>query len=150
MKIETKCQRVDGNLRALSAGCRSERAPGGRVSPQATFRWWVAVAMTAVTAVAVEITLPIETSRLVESPLPGYALTVAHCYTCHSTEYVRFQPSSSPRAYWKATVTKMQKTFGAPIPDEVVEPITDYLVKTYGAERAPASGPQKDRTAPGK
>ena len=67
------------------------------------------------------------------------ALAVSLCYTCHSTEYMRYQPTTSPRAYWKATVTKMQKTFGAPIPDDVVEPITDYLVKTYGAERASAS-----------
>jgi len=83
---------------------------------------------------ALEIKLPEEKARLIESPLPGYNLAVAQCFTCHSTDYVRMQPPSSA-AYWKAAVVKMQKTFGAPIPDEAVEPIADYLAKTYGAER---------------
>lgn len=97
---------------------------------------------------ALEIKLPEETSRLVESPLPGYTLATTFCYTCHSTEYMLYQPTTSPRAYWKATVTKMQKTFGAPIPDEAVDPIADYLVKTYGAERAPL--PEKRPAESGK
>ena len=50
---------------------------------------------------------------------------------------MRYQPVSA-RPYWQATVTKMQKTFGAPIPDAAVAPIVEYLVKTYGAERTPA------------
>jgi len=101
-------------------------------------------------AAPLEITLPAETARLEESPLPGYALATAMCYTCHSADYSRVQPVSS-RAYWKATVTKMQKTFGAPIPDEAVEPIVEYLVKTYGTERpsAPAA-PAKTGATPKK
>lgn len=91
---------------------------------------------------ALEIKLPEEKTRLLESPLPGYALAQAHCYTCHSTEYMRYQPVSA-RPYWQATVTKMQKTFGAPIPDAAVAPIVEYLVKTYGAERALAPAPGK-------
>ena len=85
-------------------------------------------------AAPLEIKLPEETARLIESPLPGYKLAVAQCATCHSADYIKMQPTSS-RAYWKSSVTKMQKTFGAPIPDETVEPIADYLVKTYGNER---------------
>lgn len=85
-------------------------------------------------AVALEITLPVETARLIESPLPGYALATGMCYTCHSVDYFKMQPTSS-RTYWQATVTKMQKTFGAPVPDEAIPPIVDYLVKTYGAEK---------------
>ena len=102
------------------------------------------IGVVAAAAAPLEITLPAEPGRLLESPLPGYALATGFCYTCHSTEYVNTQPVSS-RAYWKATVTKMQKTFGAPIPDEAVEPIVDYLVKTYGAERSgtPPAGPAK-------
>ena len=86
-------------------------------------------------AAPVNYVLPEEKARLAESPLPGYALATTLCYTCHSVDYVKAQPVSA-RTYWKATVVKMQKTFGAPIPDEAVEPLTDYLVKTYGAERA--------------
>lgn len=90
----------------------------------------------AAAAAPVEIKLPEETVRLIESPLPGYQLAVAQCATCHSADYVNAQPTSS-RAYWKSAVVKMQKTFGAPIPEEMVEPIVDYLVKTYGNERPP-------------
>ena len=104
-------------------------------------------AAAAINLVAVEIKLPDETARLAESSLPGYALTTALCYTCHATEYVLYQPTSA-RTYWKATVVKMQKTFGAPIPDDAVEPITDYLVKTYGAERT--STPAKQPVSAGK
>ncbi len=85
------------------------------------------------------IVLPPEKAQLVESPLPGYALANAFCFTCHSVDYLRTQPPATPRAWWKTSVVKMQKTFGAPIPDSAVEPLVDYLVKTYGAERAPAT-----------
>ena len=85
---------------------------------------------------AAEIKLPEETARLTESPLPGYALATTHCYTCHSTDYVRYQPQTNTRATWKASVIKMQKTFAAPIPDTAVDAIAEYLAKTYGAERA--------------
>lgn len=94
-----------------------------------------ATAGLALGAAAAEITLPPETARLVESPLPGYALATTHCYTCHSTDYVRMQPPGMTRVAWKASVVKMQKTFGAPIPDSAVDAIAEYLVRTYGAER---------------
>lgn len=88
---------------------------------------------------AIEITLPAEKLRLADSPLPGATLAAAFCYMCHSAEYSLYQPPTSPRTYWKNTVIKMQKTFGAPIPDDAIDPLTDYLVKTYGAERPTAS-----------
>jgi cytochrome c5 len=86
-------------------------------------------------ALALDISLPMETAAYKESTLPGYALTQQHCMTCHSAQYVQTQPSTSPRAYWDATVKKMKKPFGAPIPDQDIPLIVDYLVKTYGAER---------------
>lgn len=88
---------------------------------------------------AAEITLPAETARFAESPLPGYALATAMCQTCHSADYTHMQPTNLPRTYWKSAVVKMQKTFGAPLPDDAIEPIADYLVKTYGAERPGAA-----------
>lgn len=108
------------------------------------------VAAAGISAVrALEVKLPEETARLVESPLPGYMLATSLCYTCHSVEYLRTQPPSS-RTYWQATVVKMQKTFGAPIPDASVEPIVDYLARTYGTERGagPVSAPAKSPGAP--
>ena len=111
-----------------------------------TERWWIATLTFALlfglgAARAIEITLPEEKARLAESSLPGYALASALCYTCHSVDYIRYQPPASPRAYWKTQVVKMQKTFGAPIPDAALEPIIDYLVKTYGAERGAVVAP---------
>lgn len=84
-----------------------------------------------------EITLPEEKASYIESPLPGCQLATTLCLTCHSADYVRTQPVL-PRTFWKAVVTKMQKTFGAPIPDAALEPIIDYLAKTYGTDRPPA------------
>lgn len=104
----------------------------------------LAVATGAVAA-PVRIELPQETARLVESPLPGYALAQAMCLTCHSAEYLLYQPPTAPRAYWQATLTKMQKTFGAPLPDEMVPSILEYLVRTYGADREGA--PPKNGSA---
>jgi len=96
--------------------------------------WLVILPGRAASDKPVEITLPVETARLAESPLPGYALAIGLCSTCHSAEYVQYQPNSN-RAYWWAATVKMQKVFGAPIPDAAIEPIADYLVKTYGMER---------------
>jgi hypothetical protein len=153
MKNVLQSLKVDGDLRAPSGSVRIKNAPGGRVPPRIKCRWVALVAISALSARAIEITLPPETAKLAESPLPGYPLAVASCATCHSMDYVKMQPTSS-RAYWKASVTKMQKTFGAPIPEEMVEPIVDYLVKTYGSERsavAPAGSAQsKTKVTPAK
>ncbi len=92
-------------------------------------------------AMALEIKLPQETASYKASSLPGYNLALQNCMTCHSAQYVATQPSSSSRAYWEATVKKMKKPFGAPLKDEDMPAIVDYLVKTYGAEQAEAAAP---------
>ena len=89
------------------------------------------------------ITLPRETAAYRASDLPGYQLVQRHCVGCHSAHYVSMQPPSSGRAYWDATVRKMKKPFGAAFPDEDIAAMVDYLVKTYGAERAVAAAPKK-------
>lgn len=90
-------------------------------------------------AAALEIQLPSETATYQPSELPGYAAAQANCLTCHSAQYVISQPPGSPRAYWDATVHKMKKVFGAPLRDEDLPAIVDYLTKTYGAERGAAT-----------
>jgi sulfite dehydrogenase len=87
-------------------------------------------------AAAQESKMPPETAAYRASDLPGYALAQRHCLMCHSAHYVTTQPPTSSRAYWDATVTKMKKPFGAPFPDEDIPALVDYLVRTYGAERA--------------
>lgn len=88
-----------------------------------------------VTASALDINLPPETAAYQASPLPGFKVVRQNCLICHSAQYVQYQPPSSPRGYWEATVIKMKKTFGAPFADGDVPLMVDYLVKTYGAER---------------
>ena len=90
----------------------------------------------AASAYALKIELPQETAAF--RPGPHLELVNARCLICHSADYISTQPPNLSRATWAALVTKMKKVFGAPIADDEVELLTDYLVKTYGNEAAPA------------
>lgn len=83
-------------------------------------------------AMALEVKLPPETAMYKPSDLPGYQLAQQNCLICHSAQYVQSQPPGSPRKYWEATVKKMKAPFGAPLKDEDIAPIVDYLTKVYG------------------
>ena len=77
----------------------------------------------------VTITLPVEVAALRQGP--GVELAAANCMTCHSAEYINTQPSLT-RTAWKASVDKMRAKFGAPIPEDQVEKLADYLAAAYG------------------
>jgi cytochrome c5 len=62
---------------------------------------------------------------------PGRDKVSAFCGICHGTEYIPMQPKLS-KAQWTATVMKMIKTFGAPVPQEDVDKIINYLATAYG------------------
>jgi sulfite dehydrogenase len=62
---------------------------------------------------------------------PGAELVQANCIMCHSHEYITTQPAFT-REQWKASVAKMQAKYGAPIVPEAVDPLLDYLVRSYG------------------
>ena len=62
---------------------------------------------------------------------PGAALAQANCIMCHSHEYITTQPAFT-RDQWKASVTKMQQKYGAPLAPEAVDALLDYLAKAYG------------------
>ena len=81
------------------------------------------------------IQLPPDGATLKESALPGYAKAQASCVACHSAEYMRYQPPSAARPYWDAMVKRMKTVFKAPVPDEDIPLIVEYLVKTYGNEQ---------------
>ena len=98
----------------------------------------LAAALLAVLAAPIaarDIQLPPDTVQLTPSPLPGYAKAQANCTMCHSAEYMRYQPPSAARPYWDAMVHRMKAVFKAPIADEDMPEIVDYLAKTYGAEQ---------------
>jgi hypothetical protein len=85
-------------------------------------------------AAGLKIDLPTETAVLKQGP--GFELTNTQCSICHSAEYIISQPRGKPLAFWKAEVEKMKKAYGAPIPDDDIQPVADYLTRNYGAEAA--------------
>ena len=68
-------------------------------------------------------------------PGPGQAALNAGCVFCHTTRYISMQPNFT-RKTWTDEVTKMRKTYGAPVSDEQAEQIVNYLVSIRGAEPA--------------
>jgi mono/diheme cytochrome c family protein len=86
-------------------------------------------------AVTKIIQIPADSVQLTPSPLPGYAKAQANCVACHSAEYMLYQPATAPRGYWENMVKRMKAVFKAPVADEDMPVIIDYLVKTYGAEQ---------------
>ncbi len=62
---------------------------------------------------------------------PGKATVMSTCTICHTQRYVLMQPAF-PRKTWIAEVEKMKKAYGAPVLDEQVEPIVNYLVSIRG------------------
>ena len=81
------------------------------------------------------IDLPPDGVQLKPSALPGYAKAQAICTACHSAEYLQYQPASAPRAYWDAMAKRMKLVFKAPVADDDIPLIVDYLAKTYGNEQ---------------
>jgi sulfite dehydrogenase (cytochrome) subunit B len=84
----------------------------------------------ALPAAALSVELPSGNERL--KPVSGSELATAQCTACHSIDYISTQPPGKPLAFWKAEVEKMKKVYGAPIPDEQIEPIAQYLTRAYG------------------
>ena len=89
-------------------------------------------AWTADAADAVAITLPPDQGSL--APGPGMELAQRACQMCHSTDYITTQPRGG-EAQWRGVVTKMIKVYGAPIPEDEVPAIVEYLTHHYGAAR---------------
>lgn len=78
------------------------------------------------------IQLPQETAVLKTSALPGYQIALQKCSICHSADYINLQPPHKNLQQWRAEVSKMQHAYGAPVTDEEVQLISEYLAETYG------------------
>ena len=63
----------------------------------------------------------------------GRQEVLIYCNTCHSPRYVTMQPPLAA-ATWEAEMTKMNKTFGAAIPEDVSKKILSYLQTHYTPE----------------
>jgi mono/diheme cytochrome c family protein len=64
-------------------------------------------------------------------PGPGVEVAQSNCASCHSTDYINFQPPKKGQAFWEAEVRKMIKVYRAPIDEKDAKAIADYLAKTY-------------------
>jgi mono/diheme cytochrome c family protein len=73
--------------------------------------------------------LPEEMAAL--KPGPGIEAAQSNCVACHSADYIAMQPPKKGKAFWEAEVTKMIKTYGAPINEADAKVIADYLAQTY-------------------
>jgi sulfite dehydrogenase (cytochrome) subunit B len=63
---------------------------------------------------------------------PGLDKVEGNCGACHSLDYIRMNSPFLNATGWNAEVTKMIKTYGAPIADADAQAIADYLAKNYG------------------
>ena len=68
------------------------------------------------------------------APGPNLDLVQQNCVACHSTDYISTQPRPlpNPRGFWQAEVAKMKSVYGAPIAQEDIGKIVDYLAEAYG------------------
>src|SRR5688500_2367817 len=82
-------------------------------------------------AAEVSITLPPETAALKNGA--GLETAQTSCLLCHSVDYISTQPKM-PRKFWEASVKKMREKYGAPIPEDSMPALLDYLVGTYGVK----------------
>ena len=67
------------------------------------------------------------------APGDGLQDVQIYCNTCHSPRYITMQPPL-PAATWEAEVNKMNKTFGAAIPDDATQKIILYLQAHYAPD----------------
>ena len=67
------------------------------------------------------------------APGDGLQEVRIYCNTCHTPRYITMQPPL-PAATWEAEVNKMNKAFGANIPDEESRKIVAYLQAHYATD----------------
>lgn len=87
------------------------------------------------------------------APGEGRELFVARCSVCHSIDYIEMHSRFGTRALWEASVAKMRNAFKAPIADDEVRRLVDYLERNYGPTRVqrttPSSSMSNTSVAPG-
>ena len=107
-------------------------------------RFALCAVATAAAAWTALVSLPARAATLapVSVQLPGSARLFSgagagaansHCLTCHSAGMVLNQPDM-PRAAWLAEVNKMRNVFKAPVPEDQVAVIADYLASIKGSK----------------
>ncbi len=65
---------------------------------------------------------------------PGKEKVQTTCMICHSVDYIQINSVFLDRKGWEASVNKMIKVMGAPIKEEDIGPLVDYLSQHYGKQ----------------
>jgi hypothetical protein len=71
-----------------------------------------------------------------DAPFPpgaGSDIASSQCLICHSAGMVLTQPPLK-KDEWRAEIMKMRTAYGAPIPDDQVEGLADYLKSINGRQ----------------
>jgi mono/diheme cytochrome c family protein len=64
-------------------------------------------------------------------PAVGADIATSQCLICHSAGMVLQQPPLT-KAEWRAEIVKMRSAYGAPVPDDQVEALSEYLKTING------------------
>jgi mono/diheme cytochrome c family protein len=91
---------------------------------------WAVLAITGAT-LAKPLSYKLPDDIAVFKPGPGVEVAQSNCASCHSADYINFQPPKKGPAFWEAEVQKMIKVYHAPIDEKDAKEIADYLAKTY-------------------
>lgn len=66
----------------------------------------------------------------------GHDVVEANCGSCHSLDYIVMNSPFMSAEVWRSEVTKMIKTYGAPVSEEDAAVIAAYLTENYGVAAA--------------
>lgn len=85
----------------------------------------------AASAEPVSYDMPYENETATFRPGDGVEVAEANCGTCHSADYIEYQPPHKGADFWAAEVHKMVAAYGAPITEEDASTISAYLAAQY-------------------
>lgn len=63
---------------------------------------------------------------------PDASMVATKCSICHSVDYIQMNAPFMKHAGWEAEVRKMVKVMGAPIDEDDIARVVDYLTQQYG------------------
>ena len=66
-------------------------------------------------------------------PGAGADIASSQCLICHSAGMVLQQPPLT-KAEWRAEIVKMRSAYGAPVPDDQVDALSEYLTGINGRQ----------------
>jgi mono/diheme cytochrome c family protein len=62
----------------------------------------------------------------------GKDIVAAQCSICHSTDMIQMNSPFLDKKAWEGVVNKMVKDMGAPLPENDIPVVVEYLSKNYG------------------